>query len=59
MLGNPLVRFCEGQGGNLGTVLCHPQPESTLSTRPNEHEHVLVIFRGISRFYQGALAGFL
>jgi len=38
MLGNPLVRFCEGQGGNLGTVLCHPQPESTLSTRPNGHE---------------------
>ena len=34
MPGNPLVRFCEGQGGNLAMVHCHPQPESTLSTRP-------------------------
>ena len=33
MLGNPLVRFCEGQGGNQMMVLCHPQSESTLSTR--------------------------
>ncbi len=37
MLGNPLVQFCEGQGGNEAMVLCHPQPE-TLSTRPNSHE---------------------
>ncbi|CAN5524211.1 hypothetical protein BH20ACI3_BH20ACI3_20270 [soil metagenome] len=29
MLGNPLVQFCEGQGGNQAMVLCHPQPEST------------------------------
>src|SRR5438105_13245071 len=34
MLGNPLVRFCEGQGGNGPWCFVTCRLKSTLSTRP-------------------------